>query len=218
MRVSVDASEAIKVVGRAAEYTQGFHDGMVASGPIIARKLGELAKVLVTKYIDSEYAANPGSLHHVYEWGGSGRLFHMRLAVAGNTATITAVFKQSSSVSDTSETPFSRKAWLMEEGTPLHIDANPILHMLGIGEWAWTGNDVIIPQPGGPGVQGSFKRTFDDFFNVHFNNAFLEASGFNRHFSNASTFGNGFPNGGYSAGRAAAIAWCNAMPSGGSIV
>ena len=217
MKIMVDAAEAIKALDGASDYSRGFGDGMQAGGPIIARKLGELAKELVTKYIDAEHNANPGMLHHVYEWGGSSRLFHMRLAVAGTVATITPVFQQSNSVSDTSETPFSRKAWLMEEGTPLHIDANPILHMLGIGEWAWTGNDVIIPQPGGPGVQGSFQRTFEEFFNSHID-ALLAASGFTQHFSNAYTFGNGFPFGGYGAGRAAALAWCNSMPGGGSVV
>jgi len=214
MLVRVDATKAIALMEESIGWTQGFAEGMQAAGPIIARKLGEMAKVLVTKYIDSQHSG--GNLHHVYEWGGGGRLFHMRLTMSGSTANIAAVFQQSKSISSTSDTPFYRKAWIMEEGTALHIEANPLLHMLGIGEWAWTGNDVVIPQPGGP-VAGTFKKTFYEFFNSYFSTAFLEAIGFASHFAGGAAFAS-FPHGGYAGGKAAAMSWINSMPGVGNIV
>jgi len=45
------------------------------------------------------------------------------------------------------------------------------------GETVFTKNPVKIDNPGGPNVQGSFSRVFDEFMSIYFKQSFLKASG-----------------------------------------
>ena len=208
MNLRFDMSNFNKVMQRAADYTSGYLNGFLRGKPIVAGKIANMVETMLGKYIDTQARANPGSLHHVYEWGavGSDRLFNIRASVGGPGVVISSSFSQSSSVSPTSDVPFYNKAEIMEAGTPITIDPAPgsVLVFMDGGEEVIISSSVTVDQPGGPGVAGSFERTFDNFFKAYFSQSVLQAIGFYSVLSNPRTF---TLSGGYGAGQADAERW-----------
>lgn len=205
-----------KTMQQAVQYGNGFMTGFEDGGIIVSSKIASVVETMLGKYIDTKARANPGSLHHVYEWGsvGGDRLFNIHAQPDSSGVTVTSEFTQSSSVSDTATEPFYNKAEIMEAGTPITIDPAPgsVLVFMDGGEEVFVSRSVTVNDPGGPGVQGSFERTFHEFFRLYLSQALLRGIGFTEILQNPPfDFG-----GGYGAGQGDARRWLMSLP-GGSI-
>jgi hypothetical protein len=67
----------------------------------------------------------------------------------------------------------------MENGIPVRIIpvAAKALVFENNGETVFSKKEVIVQNPGGDGVRGSFLKIFDQFFNQYFSQAFILSSG-----------------------------------------
>ena len=100
----------------------------------------------------------------------------------------------------------------MEKGIPVTIrpKRSGVLSFDVDGNQVFTKKEVLVKDPGGEYVQGSFEKTLDLFFNQYFTQSFLQASGiaddlndlseYKRKLSSAKT-------GGKSAGIAVGYKW-----------
>jgi hypothetical protein len=110
--------------------------------------------------------------HHVYEWGSvgdaSGRLFYITSANRGTDAfAISYDFKRSVVPVPGSEPHvFFNKAEVMESRQPVVIEPinGSVLSFEYDGKRVFTPGPVVVDNPGGDGVGGSFKGAFMTFF------------------------------------------------------
>ena len=179
-RVKVDTKELNKKLKNVTQYSNGFVDGIEMNKIILMNRLGEYVVDALGKYIDAQARGNPGSLHHVYEWGATGsqgaRLFKMNATATSNMIFINGSFLPSSSISDTATEPFVDKANIMENGIGITIEPrnSDVLAFEADGQTVFTTNSVYVANPGGDGVAGSFGRTVEQFFNVYFTRMLLK--------------------------------------------
>lgn len=165
------------------QYSFGFLDGVKLGKAEFLSKLGAGIKEIFEEYIDSNARVSPETLHHVYEWQKTGspeaRLFDISYRVSGVGLSFGYSFRQSTSVKSGSNVPFYDKARIMEEGIPVRISpkASKVLVFDADGRTVFTPNTVVVDNPGGDQVQGSFAATFDNFFNRYLSQAFLQSSG-----------------------------------------
>ena len=149
-------------------------------------------------------------MHHVYEWYQTGspsaRLFDIDCNVTGGGISFYGKFNQSQSIKNGSKTPFYDKAEVMENGIPVRIIpvAAKALVFEDDGETVFTKKEVVVPNPGGDGVRGSFLRVFDQFFNQYFSQAFILSSGVLQDLKSISDFADNL-NRGKRFGRSAGI-------------
>jgi hypothetical protein len=119
----------------------------------------------------------------MYEWNRTGspdaRLFDINYIVRASGISFVPAFRQSNSVKQGSKVPFYDKATIMENGTAVTIKpkSSQVLAFEENGEMVFTKKTVNVSNPGGQGVEGSFEKTFDRFFQVYFTQAFLYSSG-----------------------------------------
>lgn len=169
-----------KKLNNVVKYSNGFVDGIEIQKIILMNRLAEYVVDVLEKYIDAQARANPGALHHVYEWGSTGssgaRLFKMNGAASKNIIVITGSFLPSSSISNTATEPFVDKANIMENGIGITIAPrdSDLLVFEADGQTVFTMNEVYIANPGGDGVAGSFGRVIDQFFDVYFTRMLLK--------------------------------------------
>jgi hypothetical protein len=110
--------------------------------------------------------------HHVYEWGAVGdqsaRLFALSSMSRGSdTFAITYDFKRSSVPVPGSEPHvFFNKAEVMESRQQVVIEPvnGSLLSFEYDGRQVFTAGPVVVDNPGGDGVNGSFKSAFMLFF------------------------------------------------------
>lgn len=183
MQLRMDAKGFMKEMNNIMQYSYGFLDGIQQGKSVFFHNLGKETIKALEFYIDSEARANKQALHHVYEWYQTGspaaRLFDIKFTISNVGLSFGNNFKQSKSLSHNSTEPFLNKASVMESGTAVVIEpkkANALAFEIN-GEQVFTKNPVVVQNPGGDAVVGSFEKVFDEFFQYYFKQSFLRASG-----------------------------------------
>ena len=165
------------------QYAFGFLDGVQKGKKVFLQNLGMGTIQAMAQYVDVSARGNPAALHHVYEWSQTGspsaRLFDINYTVSNLGLSINSTFRQSRTVKQDSHTPFYNKAKIMEEGIPVTIKPkiSSVLVFTEEGETVFTKSPIVVRNPGGDRVQGSFERTMDEFILRYFKQSFLRASG-----------------------------------------
>lgn len=207
--VSVDGRHATKILLNAANFSDGFLDGITMEKLLFMQRLSDYVLQLMYKYIDAQARGNPSALHHVYEWGAvgspGGRLFNLDASPSISTIHISGNFLPSSSVSDTATEPFIDKANIMENKIAITISPNnsDVLVFEGDQGLVFTTNTIYVANPGGDAVAGSFGRVVDQFFGQYFTNALLRP--FLADLSRAEEFARYFPAGARGGGTSLGI-------------
>lgn len=182
MIVTTNIKHFQKTMNNVVDYSLGFLDGVQSGKKTFLNNIGRGVIQVLGQYIDTEARANREALHHVYEWyqtgSPSGRLFDLTYTVSNIGLSINSNFRQSRTLSEDGTVPFYNKAKIMENGIPVTIKPKRIALRFyeGQGE-VFTRRPVTIRNPGGPAVEGSFERVFDQFMTVYFTQGFLRASG-----------------------------------------
>jgi hypothetical protein len=183
LRAKIDSKEVNRILGNAVSYSYGFLEGAEINQIIFNQKLGDFIVDSLYKYVDAMARGNPDALHHVYEWGQTGseggRLFEMKAKASKRVITITGKFLPSRSVSDGSTEPFTDKAYIMENSIQVIIEPKnaQVLAFEDEGEMVFTPVMVVVDNPGGDEVAGSFGRTVDSFFSNYLTAGMLQSSG-----------------------------------------
>jgi hypothetical protein len=172
-----------KQMRNVVDYSIGFLDGVKSGKPLFLDNLGSGIVFALGQYIDVMASANPKALHHIYEWNNVGspsaRLFDVDYRVTGMGLTLGSKFKQSRTVSSDMTQPFYNKAKIMEQGTPVKIiptGNNPLKFNSSTGQ-VFTKSPVLVNNPGGDEVAGSFERTVQEFLSKYLTQSFLRSSG-----------------------------------------
>jgi len=183
MRVSIDTRELEKKILNIYEYSVGFLDGIDKGKSLFLRNLGVGVIEVLKQYVDAEARSNPKALHHIYEWYQTGspnsRLYDFDYTVSNLGLSFKSTFRQSTTMSNGSSTPFYDKAKIMEEGIPVTISpkkADKLVFEIE-GETIFTSKEVTVQNPGGEYVEGSFEKIADQFFSRYFKQSFLKSSG-----------------------------------------
>lgn len=218
IKVKFDTKELTKTLNNIVSYSHGFTNGVKVAQPNFNKELGLFIEEALKKYIDAKARGNPSALHHVYEWGmvGSpaGRLFEFTMINSQTFITFTGRFLPSSSISDTSTQPFTNKAEIMEKGITITINPenSNFLAFEDDGETVFTSQSVVIENPGGSGVQGSFEAVVREFFNNYLTVGLLKSAGIFDKLRYAKEYSNRFVQGsktGSSAGMSAGKEYLN---------
>ena len=218
-KIKFDSKQAMKVLNNVVEYSEGFLQETKARQSYVASKLASTSIAAFYDYLDGLARTNPAMLHHVYEWGQVGdpqaRLFELKKSIKTNDKVfINADFKQSTSIQDNSNEPFYDKANIMEDGIPVtvnEVNAKALFFEIDGQEFFRLG-PIVIENPGGEQVRGSFLRAFEEFYNVYFDNVYLRAIRFYDHFRQSKEYENNFSSavkgsGAKSAGKKSALTW-----------
>lgn len=214
--IKINSAKFAKEINNIMDYSIGFLDGVQEGKAALLNSVGAQAIEMLKQYIDSNARSNPQMLQHVYEWyqNGSpeGRLFDINYVVTGAGISINSTFRQSKSIQNGSRVPFYDKARIMEEGIPVTIRPvnAQVLRFEEEGETVFTSNAVNIANPGGMKAQGGFEKTFDEFFNKYFTQAFLKSSGIAQYLENPEAFKKYMRYGksrGRAAGKSAGYGW-----------
>ena len=161
-------------------YSEGFVRGLNQYEAYFNAQLAEIITQAFYQYVDSVARLEPDRLHHVYEWGQAGmdsaRLFRIESFTGRQSIRFVTEFQQSTSVSPTGNEPFVDKASIMEEGISITITPNDggVLAFEGDdGDMVFTPNEVVIDDPGGPGVKGQFYMVVREFFDAYLSKGML---------------------------------------------
>lgn len=216
MIIKTDDRQFMKDMNNIIEYSIGFMEGINRGKETMMNTFAGEIKYALKEFIDSSARVSPDSLHHIYEWYQTGspasRLFDIDCTVSGGGISFYGKFSQSQSIQNGSKTPFYNKAEVMENGIPVKI--SPITSQALVfddnGQTVFTKKEVVVTNPGGDGVQGSFGRIFDQFFNQYFSQAFILSSGVLQDLKSISDFAQNLNRGkrfGRSAGLDAGQTW-----------
>lgn len=191
--VTADTRSFEKIINNVIKYSEGFIEGANRAKPVFLANLGQGVIQALYQYIDSSARLNREALHHVYEWYRTGspsaRLFDLDYNIFGSNLYINSSFKQSESISNGSSTPFYNKARIMEEGVPVSIKPKKNLLVFDVnGETVFTSKEVSVENPGGPMVEGSYQKVFNEFMTRYFTQSFLKASGIFEYISNPDIY------------------------------
>ena len=172
-----------KQIRNIVDYSIGFLDGVKSGKSLFLDNLGSGIIFALGQYIDVMAKGNPKALHHIYEWNNVGspaaRLFDIDYRVTGTGLTLGSKFKQSRTVSSDMTQPFYNKSKIMENGTPVKIiptGNNPLKFNSSTGQ-VFTKSPVLVNNPGGDEVEGSFERTVNEFISRYLTQSFLRSSG-----------------------------------------
>jgi hypothetical protein len=214
--VKFNSNQFAKDMDNIAEYAIGFLDGAQRGRAQMMGDVANSTRQILEEYIDSNARVAPDLLHHVYEWYMTGspaaRLFEIKAKSTSANISFDADFTQSRSMKAGSNKPFYNKAIIMERGIPLTIrprDAK-VLAFEDNGEQVFTSGPVVVQNPGGSQVQGSFERTFSSFFENYFSQSFLRVSGIQDKLDNTGIFVKNISKGkrmGRSAGNSVGYKW-----------
>ena len=178
-----DTRRFMKDMNNVIQYSVGFIEGTQKGKKAFLAKIGLMTKEILEDFIDSNARVNPQMLHHIYEWDQTGspdaRLYNINYTISNLGLSFRSTFTQSMSVKEGSREPFYNKAKVMEDGIPVVIrpKISDVLVFEENGETIFTRGPVRVDSPGGTQVQGAFEKTFDNFFNKYFTQAFLKSSG-----------------------------------------
>jgi len=221
----IDAKKAMKILNNLVEYTDGFLKETKAQESTVTSRLAKISIDGFYEYMDQLARVNPGILHHVYEWGRVGdpysRLFELKKTLSKKSAVITSDFLTSEVPSDTAKEPFYEKAKIMEEGIAVviqEVEAQALFFEIDGIEYFRTG-PIVIENPGGPDVRGSFVEHFQQFYNTYLDDVYLKAIRFYQYFMDAKPYEQNFNGAMRSgnanmAGRKTALSWIQNMPVG----
>lgn len=211
-----DDTQLFKDMRNIIAYSEGFLDGAQKGKTAFLESIAKTTIDALKEYVDSNARVNPQALHHVYEWAMTGspsaRLFDISYSVNNGGLSVNSTFSQSVSIKNGSKVPFYDKARIMEQGIPVTIRPK-IAKALSFdvnGEQVFTKNPVGVTDPGGPEVEGSYKRIFDQFFNVYFSQIFLRSSGIMNYLQKPILYKQKFASGktgGRSVGLSAGYKW-----------
>jgi len=216
MRVSLNTVSFEKTMNNVVNYSLGFIDGINYGKKIFLSNLGNGVIHALNQYVDASARLNESSLHHVYEWyrvgSPSARLFDLDYTVSNVGLSINGTFKQSKTMSSTSNEPFYNKAKIMESGMPVTIKPKKAkaLSFEVDGEQIFTKSPVTVINPGGENTKGSFSKVIDEFMLVYFKQSFLKASGLFDYFNNPTLYKKELPAGaklGKIKGRSVGFKW-----------
>lgn len=221
----IKGDEVIKMLKNSTKYTESFVTELKKNKVLLNEKVGEESVEAFYEWLDSLARVHPGMLHHVYEWGQVGdpfgRLFELGFSVNNTSTVVDAIFLESQIPSPTSDVPFYDKAEMMESGEPItinEVDADILFFEID-GEEYFRHGPIVIANPGGPDVRGSFVRAFNEFYGKYFTEVHLKAIGFYKYFSNPKEYSRYFSaavKGGSpsSVGKKAALSWIMNAPGG----
>jgi hypothetical protein len=210
MRVMMNDTMFKKEMKNIIEYSVGFLEGIQAGKTQFLTNMGTLTTEILKEYIDSNARVNPKALHHIYEWYKVGspdaRLYDINYTISNLGLSFVSTMKQSTSIKDGSSVPFYNKAKIMEEGTPVTIKPNKasVLVFEDGGDTVFTKGKVVIANPGGSQVEGSFEKVVNIFFSKYFTQAFLKTSGIQQYLSNPVVYSRNLKSG-KSSGRSKGI-------------
>ena len=194
MIVRTNTASFNKEMNNIVQYAFGFLDGVQKGKKVFLQNLGVGTIQAMAQYVDVSARGNPAALHHVYEWSQTGspsaRLFDINYTVSNLGLSINSTFRQSRTVKQDSHTPFYNKAKIMEEGIPVTIKPkrSSVLVFTEEGETVFTKSPIVVRNPGGDRVQGSFERTMDEFILRYFKQSFLRASGIYNYINKPTVF------------------------------
>lgn len=183
MIVKFDTRRFAKTMNNIVEYSYGFLDGTQQGKKVFLDKLGRQVIESLGQYIDINAKANPNALHHIYEWYRVGspaaRLFDIDYVVNKNGLALFSNFRQSQTVSADGTVPFYNKAQIMELGKTVVIKprSGGVLRFESGGDTVYTKKNVVVRNPGGNDVQGSYEEVFNEFMLRYFKQSFIRASG-----------------------------------------
>jgi len=179
--VKFDTKKITKTINNVIEYSDGFISETKASKQKIANKMANTSINTFYEYLDGLARVHPGMLHHVYEWGEIGnpsaRLFELSAKISQGTAVVGAEFLESTSVSEKASEPFYNKAEIMEAGEAIVVteqEAQALFFEVD-GEEVFRKGPIVIPNPGGEGVRGSFVEAFNEFYTSYFSQVYLRS-------------------------------------------
>lgn len=194
----MNATALEKQLTNIVKYSSGFLEGAQSGKKIFLDNIGKSVIEVLNSYIDAMARSDRDALHHVYEWYQTGspaaRLFDLNYTVSNLGLSINSSFRQSTSVSKDSNTPFYNKARIMELGIPVTIKPKKATALVfqDSGDTVFTKKQININNPGGVEVQGSYERVFDSFFKNYFTQSFLRSSGLSQYISNPTIYKNNF--------------------------
>jgi hypothetical protein len=197
INLKFDSKSFVKVLNNSVEYSKGFLEGIELSRLEFNRVLGGYTAEALGEYIDSKARMNPSSLHHVYEWNKVGskdsRLFRINVNATRSQILFTGLLLDSKTSSPTTDQVFRNKAEVMESGISVTVSPknSDFLVFEDDGETVFTTNTILISDPGGKDVAGSFSAVTSEFFNYYFTNSILYS--FLNKLSNPIEFSNFFP-------------------------
>ena len=212
-------SDTIKNI---ANYSEGFIEEAKVKKNVLSEKMADIGIDAFYQYLDGLARMHPGMLHHVYEWGEvgnpSGRLFELSKSIAGNGVGISADFLQSTSVSQKSTEPFYDKARIMELGETIIVsesEAQALFFEID-GQEVFVKGPIVIENPGGEGVRGSFVQAFNEFYQVYFSEIYLRSIRFYKTLEEAKPYRTGIKAASKSKsaktlGKNAATQWINSI-------
>lgn len=221
----IKGDSVIKMLRNSVEYSQAFTAELNKNKSILNQKLGTGSIEAFYDYLDGLARSHPGMLHHVYEWGQVGdpfgRLYDLSLSVNNTSAVIGVEFLESRVSSPTSSEPFYDKATIMEEGRTIvinEVEAKALFFEID-GEEFFRSGPIVISNPGGESVRGSFVNAFNEFYGYYFSQVYLESIRFYQYFANPKAYEKYFGSavkGGSSAskGKKAALSWIMNAPGG----
>jgi len=216
--MKINSKEAMKVLNNVVEYSEGFIKETKAKESYVASKLASTSISAFYQYLDSLARTNPGMLHHIYEWGQVGdpgaRLVELKKVLAARTVQVSSDFLSSTSVPENGSEPFFDKAEIMEEGIAVQVNevsAQALFFQIDGEEFFRTG-PIVIENPGGEEVRGSFVRAFEEFYNNYFDQVYLRSIRFYDYFTKSREFESGFNSAAKSRsaasiGRQSALSW-----------
>lgn len=197
--VKFDTNQFNKEMQSVIDYSTGYLEGVQAGKTKFLENLGTGFQEMLGQFIDSLASVDPSSLHHVYEWYRNGdpgaRLFDISFTVSGrNGLSMISDFRQSTTVSSSSDVPFFDKANIMERGISMTVRPrnSTVLSFDVDGKTVYTSKPVTVTQPGGPNVQGGFERAFNLFFSTYVSQSMLYSSGLGQHLTSPKDFNQNF--------------------------
>jgi hypothetical protein len=216
MKVTMDSRSLEKKLTNIVKYSVGFLEGAQSGKRIFLDNLGGRVIEALNRYIDAMARSDRDALHHVYEWYQTGspaaRLFDLTYTISNLGLSIKSSFRQSTTVSKDSSTPFYDKARIMELGIPVTIKPKKasVLVFEDAGETVFTKNPITVHDPGGVDAQYGYGFVFDSFFENYFTQAFLKSSGLSDYISNPVSYKHNFAagaTGGKSLGKKVGYTW-----------
>lgn len=212
-------SDTIKNI---TNYSEGFIEEAKLQKKVLSETMADIGIDAFYNYLDGLARMHPGMLHHVYEWGEvgnpSGRLFELSKSISGKGVEISADFLQSTSVSQKSNEPFYDKAMIMELGETIIVsegDAQALFFEVD-GQEIFVKGPIVIENPGGEGVRGSFVEAFNEFYQVYFSEIYLRSIRFYKTLEEARPYRTGIKAASKSKnsrtlGKNAASQWINSV-------
>jgi hypothetical protein len=221
--VKFNTTKLNRTINNVIKYSDGFLTETKQSKNKIAMRMANTSVNAFYQYLDGVARMHPGMLHHIYEWGQVGnpfaRLVELNVKVGQGGITVGADFIESTTSPKSGSDPFYNKAQIMEDGEPITVqekDAEVLFFEID-GQEFFRKGPIVIENPGGEAVRGSFVRTFNEFYGSYFSQVYLRSIKFYEHFQNPKPYARNFnsairTSNAKGAGKAAAMQWINSAP------